>query len=197
MSDPDNTSALWTEFRAISMALRVTTAANRSGHSTLVPLHRDGLPPSLSGRHSRTDEITEAIASLLVRGKVVVTCIHPQPDKNSDWSEFVVVAQDAQGRDTDEEEGNDGLDGQRTAWLWRQGRNANLLQLTGKCLTWQSIAKSSLPANFLAFTNASLTGSHFHKDSKHLVKLVETGKSHWPAISLLDPKDILDPNKLR
>ncbi len=56
---------------------------------------------------------------------------------------------------------------------------------------------SALPRGFIAFTNASLTGSHFHKDTKHLVKLVETAKSHWPTISLLDPKDILDPNKLR
>jgi len=56
---------------------------------------------------------------------------------------------------------------------------------------------SALPRGFIAFTNTSLMGSRFHKDTKHLVKLVETGKSHWPTISLLDPKDILDLNKLR
>jgi hypothetical protein len=126
LADPD-ASALWTEFRAISMTLRVATAANGSGHSTLIPLHRNGLPPSHfnTGRCSRTGEIMKAVASLLARNKetVVVTCVRPQPDENSDWSEFVVVAQEAQDRDTDEEEGNSGLDGYSTAWRWRHGKN--------------------------------------------------------------------------
>jgi hypothetical protein len=61
------------------------------------------------------------------------------------------------------------------------------------------VAITALPLSkgFIAFTNTSITGHHFHKDLRHQVKLVETAQSHWPVISMREPMAILDPENLR
>ena len=50
-------------------------------------------------------------------------------------------------------------------------------------------------APFVVFTNAEKHTSYF-KETDNLVMVVETSQSHWPAISQLDPMDILNPDKL-
>ena len=176
-----DTGALRTEFQAIATTITLVTAANNSGHPTLIPLHGDGPAPSFHSmdRQSRTGEIMKSIASLLVRKRevVAVTCVQPQPGEDSDWSEFVVIAEDAPGRNLDGE-GDDGV--------------VNGGNITGK---YPTITKCPSPSSFPAFNNASQNGSHVN-DSKHLVRLVESGQPRWTAISQLQTPDILDPDKL-
>ena len=51
-------------------------------------------------------------------------------------------------------------------------------------------------APFVVFTNAAKHTSYFKK-TDNLVMLVESSQSHWPAISQLDPMEILNPDMLK
>ena len=66
-----DTRALQYEFQGIAMTIAAVTAANNSGHSTLIPSHEDG-SHSLHGMLDMRDSqvalpvVSKAIASLLV-----------------------------------------------------------------------------------------------------------------------------------
>ena len=75
---------------------------------------------------------------------------------------------------------------------------AVLVRHSGEVVAVARVGQSEefLATSFVAFTNASKTGSYFPKGSKHVVRLVESGQPRWTAISQLQTPDILDPNKL-
>ena len=208
------TSVLRTEFRKIVMTLTIVTAINNSGHSTLLPLHGDG-PSSLRimlsrERRSQTT-VMNSIASLLAHEEAVaVTSICTLP-QNSDRLEFLVVAHN-EGKDLRGEEGSSGREDQSTRWVGEQGGHGYVNSgseegeeegamkngdevIAERYPRSQPINKCSSPGSFTTITNASQNCYNF-ENLDNLLMIMETSQSHWPAISQLDPMDILNPDKL-
>jgi len=224
VADSD-TSALQAEWKGIIMLLSLVTAANHSGHSTLVPSHGDD-ERSLHGmldmdKHSPSILVLNSIASLLMRNEevVMVTKTHDPPTSSVDFDplEFVIVTQNEQSGDQGKEEGGDGrgdqniakgpgstgYDGKSNKEGEEGGGEANGDEEVIPEQLWadkeSKELNDALPSCFAAFTNTSPSASKRHfKDSPGLsVKIIETGESHWPDIARLSPLEIFDSDKLK
>ena len=193
---------LRTEFRGIAMVLKMVTAANNSGRSTLIPSQGDCLPPVRSMLSQAN--VMNSLASILDRNSEVVAVVSvcPQTGQNPVW-EFIVLAPEGRDRVPEKERSN----GQSVAWVEQRshacsGKACEGVKkegdmsnggsvITGSYRWRRPLTKCSLPAIF-DIGNVSHNESIFEPDP--LVTIVETGQSHWPTISkLIDSSNILDP----